>query len=159
DPAASVRWRGLRNSTGTGWDAAGFIGGVAKDRLVVVVEGPSDALTVAALDEYDVVAVRGATQGRRITEVRDALTGRDVVVIPDADDAGRKFADMVRESLSATARSVRVAELPRAGMDVNDLRLSEPDSFPEALAAIIDAATEEETAAGFDPSVLLVPGA
>src|SRR5690606_7808046 len=47
DPGATLRWKGLRNPTGSRWDAAGFIGRVAKDRTVVVVEGPSDALTVA----------------------------------------------------------------------------------------------------------------
>jgi putative DNA primase/helicase len=140
DPDEGLRWIGLPNPDRARWDAAGFVGHVDGSRPVLIVEGPSDGLTVAVLDEFDVVAIRGATQARRVREVEGALAGRTVYIAADQDPAGRRFSAEVAEMLGSIVDDLRVASLPE-GMDVGDLRGVDPATFGERLRAILDDAT------------------
>jgi putative DNA primase/helicase len=159
DPKDSLRWIGLPNPEGGRWDAAGFIGTVDRSRPVLIVEGPSDGLTVAALDAYDVVAVRGATQARRISEVETQLPDREVFIAADNDPAGRLFAETVAETLAVTVESVRIAHLPE-GSDVGDFRSIDPATFGERFAALLaDAVAYERPEPAFEYGQFVRPGA
>lgn len=159
DPADSVRWIGLPNPEGGRWDGAGFVGRFDGYRPVLIVEGPSDGLTAAVLDVWDVVAIRGATQAQRIREVEGALAGRTVTIAADQDPAGRRFAVEVAETLSTVVEDLRTATLPD-GQDIGDVRMSDPATFAERLTAIVDAAAPfERPEPPFDISQYVSKGA
>jgi 5S rRNA maturation endonuclease (ribonuclease M5) len=82
---------------------------------VYVVEGEKD---VEALRQYLLVATcnpGGAeTTGasKWTAAMSDSLRGRDVVVLPDNDEAGEKHAANIANSLKGKAKSVRIVRLP-----------------------------------------------
>lgn len=77
---------------------------------VYVVEGEKDADALAALGLTATSNAGGAGKWR--THYNAALEGRDVVILPDNDDAGRSHAQYVANSVRGTAASVRIIELP-----------------------------------------------
>jgi hypothetical protein len=80
------------------------------DAAVYVPEGEKD---VDRLFSGGLVATTnsgGAGKWRK--EHAEALRGRDVVILPDNDEPGRKHAEQVARSLRRVARSVKVVELP-----------------------------------------------
>jgi 5S rRNA maturation endonuclease (ribonuclease M5) len=77
---------------------------------IFIVEGEKDADTLAKLGLAATTNVGGAGKWR--VEHSDVLKGRDVVVIPDADDPGRRHGEQVARSLHGKAAAVRVVELP-----------------------------------------------
>lgn len=90
------------------------------DELVFVVEGEKDADNLARLGLLATTNAGGANNWR--DEYAETLRGRHVVIIPDNDDAGRKHARRVAQSLKDVATSVKVLELPNlpAKGDVSD---------------------------------------
>jgi 5S rRNA maturation endonuclease (ribonuclease M5) len=79
---------------------------------VFVVEGEKDA---DALTELGVVATcnpMGAGKWR--DEFSAFLRGKDIVIIPDADEKGRRHAADVQHSVERVAASVKTLELPNA---------------------------------------------
>lgn len=113
---------------------------------VYVVEGEKDA---DSLRERGLTATcnRDGAQAKGSSKwfprlYNPPLEGRDVVILPDADTAGRNHAAAVALSLRGTARSVRVLELPGLGEkeDVSDWLLG--GGTVEELAALADACPE-----------------
>lgn len=107
---------------------------------VFVCEGEKD---VEALLEQGLVAttnVGGAGKWR--DEYNEHLVGRDVVVLPDNDDAGRRHAEQVARSLQGVASSVRMVRLPELSEhgDVYDWLKSGNTS--DALLALAEAAPD-----------------
>ena len=138
DCPKDARWKTAPNPKDGGrWDSAGYVGRVTGDRPVLVTEGLSDAMAVAVLDEFDVVAIRGASQGHRIAELADALRGRTVYVAGDGDDAGRKFNRLVAAALKGVAASVSAVPVPD-GQDLGDIRANAPEGFSAALHDLIE---------------------
>jgi RecA-family ATPase len=80
------------------------------DELVFVAEGEKDVDNVRALGLVATCNAGGAGKWRATHA--EFLRGRDVVILPDNDDSGRKHAESVAQSLDGIARSVRVLELP-----------------------------------------------
>lgn len=89
-------------------------------QLGVVSEGEKDADRLAELGLVATTSPGGAGKWR--SSYSEALRGRTVAILPDADDAGRKHAAAVARDLRCKARSVRVVELPglREHGDVSD---------------------------------------
>jgi len=87
---------------------------------VFVTEGEKDADALGALDLVATTNPGGAGKWQR--EYGEHLRGRDVVVLPDNDDARRNHAAQVQAALTGVARSVRVLPLPNlpAKGDVSD---------------------------------------
>lgn len=90
------------------------------DELVFVVEGEKDADNLARLGLLATTNAGGANTWR--DEYAEMLRGRQVVIIPDNDDAGRQHAARVAHSLQDRAASVKILELPNlpAKGDVTD---------------------------------------
>ncbi|HQN09305.1 MAG TPA: AAA family ATPase [Thermoanaerobaculia bacterium] len=88
--------------------AAASVGG-----RVYVVEGEKDVDTLRALGLVATTNPFGA--GKWKPEYSSYLAGAEVIVIPDADDIGRRHADMVCQALVGNVASVHVLELPDAG--------------------------------------------
>lgn len=91
------------------------------DELVVVGEGEKVVEVARTLGFLATTSSGGAMQAKHSDW--SALHGRRVVVLPDADDAGRQYAkDVAALALAAGAREVRIVELPglSAGQDLAD---------------------------------------
>ncbi len=90
---------------------------VLNSEIIYVVEGEKD---VHSLEHIGIIATTnagGAGKWRR--EYREYFQDKEVYVIPDADEPGRKHAESVAQSLKGVAASVRIISLP-TGKDVSD---------------------------------------
>jgi hypothetical protein len=87
-----------------------LIDGVRAGKTVYHVEGPKDVET--ARKKLGVVATTSGSTSSWRPEFRAYYTGADVVVIPDNDDPGRKYAEAVAQDLLQVAKSVKVLHLP-----------------------------------------------
>ena len=87
---------------------------------VYVVEGEKDVETLRALGLVAATNPGGALKWR--PEYNAELRGRNVVILPDHDDVGRRHAADVARSLVEVAASVRVVDLPglTEGGDASD---------------------------------------
>lgn len=88
-----------------------------QSETVYIVEGEKDVDNMRANGFIATCGPMGANSWAHVDDL-SALRGRHVVVIPDADEPGRKHAAEVAESLSGIAMSVRIVELPTK--DVSD---------------------------------------
>lgn len=84
-----------------------------KGRAVFIAEGEKDVENLAAAGVLATCNAGGAGKWR--PELSEHLAGRDVVILPDRDDAGQKHAALVASSLVGVAKRVRVLELPGLG--------------------------------------------
>ena len=78
------------------------------DATVFVTEGEKDSDRVAELN----LCATTVAAGKWTAECVAALAGRDVVILEDNDDAGRKKALAAAQALHGTANSIRVVSLP-----------------------------------------------
>lgn len=88
--------------------------------VVYIVEGEKDADRLAALGL--VATTNSGGTGKWIPEFSDHLIGRRVCILPDNDDAGRKHANQVAQSMAARGIDhliVNLPSLPEKG-DVSD---------------------------------------
>ena len=90
---------------------------VLKAEIIYVVEGEKDVHSLENLGIITTCNAGGAGKWRQ--EYQEHFRGKQVNVIPDADEPGRKHADAVVRSLQAVAASVRIVSLP-TGKDVSD---------------------------------------
>jgi DNA primase len=83
---------------------------VIKAETIFIVEGEKD---VESLRKFDVVATTNPMgAGKWNSRFNRYLAGKDVVVLPDNDEPGRKHAEEVAKSLSGSARTVKIVTLP-----------------------------------------------
>jgi RecA-family ATPase len=78
------------------------------DATVFFTEGEKDAERVATLGHCATTLASGTWT----SECAQALAGRDVWILEDNDDKGRKRAQEAVEALNGTAKSIRVVRLP-----------------------------------------------
>jgi putative DNA primase/helicase len=93
---------------------------LANGSTIVIVEGEKDADRVAELGLNATTFAGGASGWRE--DYREWFLDADVVVVPDNDPPGVKYAVTIARSLADLARSVRILELPnlRPKGDVSD---------------------------------------
>lgn len=121
---------------------------LAADRTapVFVVEGEKDTDALVALGLIATTNPGGA--GKWLPEYSEILRGRHVVIIPDADEPGRRHADQVARSLHGSAGTVRILalpDLPEKG-DLSDWAAA--GGTREALEALVAATPLWEPADG-----------
>jgi hypothetical protein len=94
---------------------------VAKsDGVVFLCEGEKDALALATLGLCSTTSSGGASSYRfSADDGKELLRGRDVCIVQDQDEDGRKYADGWVGILSGVARAVRVVDVP-SGKDAAD---------------------------------------
>ena len=105
------------------------------ESMIHIVEGEKDADRLRALGMCATTNVAGAGDWR--DEYAEHFKGRRVVIIPDNDEAGRKHAAQVAESVGKVAAEVRVLELANVSEkgDVSDwLNAGHDDDELRALA-------------------------
>jgi KaiC/GvpD/RAD55 family RecA-like ATPase len=115
------------------------------DATVYVPEGEKDVERLRRLGLVAVCNSEGAGKWR--SGFADYFRGRDVVILPDNDEAGHKHAAQVFANLMPVARRVRIVELPglQSKGDVSDW-LDAGGSLEE-LRRLVDAADPPPSAA------------
>ena len=123
---------------------------------VFIAEGEKDADNLAALGLFATCNSGGALKWR--AEISGWFNGSDVVLLPDADEPGRKHAADVARKLVGIAARIRVLELPGLPPrgDVSDwlvaggtrerliaLAAAAPDWSPETAAAESEAVDDD----------------
>jgi putative DNA primase/helicase len=134
------RWLSLSNPEGQRWAPYGVFKGEAGYGVILLTEGPGDALTAVSVG-YDAVAVRGASLVNNpdlVAELADGLRGYQVIVCGDNDTAGMGFTLRLSEGLAS--HGIDVYALSTQGDDLTDWRESNPSAFPSALHAAVKAA-------------------
>lgn len=101
--------------------------------LVIIAEGEKDVQTLETLGFVATCNSMGAGKWRK--PYADTLRGKNVVVIPDADEPGRKHAAAIVRSLEGVARSVKLLPMPGA-KDVTEW--IEHGGTHEALAQLVE---------------------
>jgi len=108
-------------------------------RAAFLVEGEKDVETLRSIGLCATTNAMGAGKWR--PEYSEVLQGRDVFILPDNDDIGRKHAKEAADSLSGAAASVKIVELPGLGPkgDVSDWLIL-PGNDKERLLELVKAA-------------------
>lgn len=90
---------------------------ITKGRVVYVVEGEEDVHSLEAIGHTATTAPMGARNFDKVDV--SPLVGAHVVAIPDGDDEGSRWAELVAEKLAGVAASLRFAR-PAHGKDASD---------------------------------------
>ncbi|OPZ08656.1 MAG: hypothetical protein BWZ08_00994 [candidate division BRC1 bacterium ADurb.BinA292] len=113
----------------------------------LLVEGEADAAAALSAGHTAVVATPGAQPGRQVVEAAQALlAGREVILAPDPDEAGRGWMARIGGALRAAGCRVRYVP-PLPGEDL-DKRLSRSTDPRAELARLIEAALPWTSPAG-----------
>ena len=112
---------------------------VLKADHILVVEGEKDVETANNLGLQDgwAATCNPMGAGKWRDEYSDILKGKHVVILPDADEAGRKHADQVAASLQGKAAEVLRLTLPDGVKDLSEWVEGKP---PADLHAILTTA-------------------
>jgi 5S rRNA maturation endonuclease (ribonuclease M5) len=114
------------------WDIAGVptvlygLPQVVTADIVIVVEGEKDVMSLRRLhlddDNMKPIAITTSPMGAGHWQDRyaECLRGKNVVIHPDADVMGRKYADAVYNSLRGIAKEVRIREFPAGFKDASE---------------------------------------
>jgi hypothetical protein len=105
---------------------------------VLLVEGEKDVETAEALGWVATTNVGGASGWK--PEHAEALRGAEVVLLPDNDAPGRKWAQTVAESLSGLAKRIRIVALPRVAEKGDLTDWVEMGGTSEQLAGLMNRA-------------------
>jgi putative DNA primase/helicase len=161
DAPKHSRWLSQKNVEGESgpmkWDALGIVGERRPDAPILITEGMSDALTLATLQTYEVIATRGAFGSNYVHQIKDELLARDVILVPDTDRAGAMVQQKMRNALAPIAATVRVVEIPDGCKDVREWFQADPETFPERFAKLVEGAplVNDPSVVAFDPSKYL----
>jgi len=128
---------------------------LASANLVYVCEGEKAADAVRSLGLIATTSAQGS-QSFAKTDWRP-LASKEVIILPDNDSPGRKYADAVAEILTglnppAAVKLLELPDLPDKG-DAADFVTSHGDATPDALCAMLEGwANEAETIEALPPT-------
>lgn len=94
-------------------------------KTVVITEGEKDCDTVTALGWVATCNVGGAEKW--LEAYSEYLTGKDVLLLPDNDDKGKKHAEKITEALTDKVNSLKLVTIPKPHKDVSDYAASFAD--------------------------------
>lgn len=132
--ATKMKYQNMQGSLVGCWPLANL----AKNH-VYLVEGEKDCITMMAAG-FNTVTFTGGAGSIPMGYVK-FFAGKDVYIVYDIDEAGRKGAVTSASALTFCARSVKIIDLPLGGVpkgDLTDLYLTDPENF----AGIIKTLTE-----------------
>jgi AAA domain/CHC2 zinc finger len=104
---------------------------------VMIVEGEKDVET--ARSRGFIATCNSGGAGKWRPEYSESLRGKDVVIVPDQDEPGRKHAEQVARALHLIATRVQMFNLPEP---LKDLSEWPAELSTEALQELIDGAPE-----------------
>ncbi len=95
---------------------------IVKAEIVLIVEGEKDVDTAYQLGLPSGWAVTTAPMGagKWRPQYSDMLTGKHVVILPDADEPGRKHGEQVAQSLRGKAKRIDTITLPEGHKDLSE---------------------------------------
>ncbi len=108
---------------------------VRKADTVIIVEGEKDVETLKTVGIVATTNPMGA--GKWKADYNQHLQGKNVVIIPDNDEAGQSHALSVAQSLTAVVAAVKIAKLPHIP-DKGDVTDFLKDHTKEDLLAVIE---------------------
>lgn len=91
---------------------------IASSPVVWICEGEKDADNLTALGLVTTCNVGGA--GKWLDGYTDSLAGKDIAICGDNDQPGKDHVELVFQSVSKKAKSVRLIRLPEAIKDASD---------------------------------------
>lgn len=148
------------------YDLPELIAAKAEGKTIHVVEGEKDAETGKALGEVFTTAPMGAGVGKWLEEYSESLAGADVVLIPDADEPGRRHMRAVRDSLIEHGCTVRVLETAPGFKDLTE-HIQGGKTLADLIETISDGNDSKESS-GIDvlqivkrvisPTSFIIPG-
>ena len=114
---------------------------VRQINTLYLVEGEKDVLTLKSVGKAAVSLPDGAKSKWR-SEYTDFFRGRTVAIIPDNDEPGKQFAQMVAAELHGAAKSVKVLDLSQIWQGIpNKADISDYlAAFPNGMQAVSDLA-------------------
>ena len=83
---------------------------ILKSDAVFIVEGEKDADNLSKIGFTATSNVGGA--GKWLESYNEHFENKDIIIVPDNDDAGRNHAQKVKKSLRGTAKSIKIVDLP-----------------------------------------------
>ena len=106
---------------------------------IFVVEGEKDVHTMEAIGRVATCNPGGAskpgdTKWRK--EYNDTFFGKNVVIIPDRDDAGRVHGENVASNLVDVAARVSIIDLPKGSKDISEFAAVHGARFAEAFGEL-----------------------
>jgi 5S rRNA maturation endonuclease (ribonuclease M5) len=108
--------------------------------IVFVCEGEKDCET---LEKYGLIATTTpfGAQAKWLPQYNQYFSGKNIVILPDNDVAGSKYASTVQKSLHGVAKSIKIVNLPRLEEkeDVTDWLELRDGSKSELLQLVEDA--------------------
>lgn len=90
---------------------------IAADQ-VAICEGERDAETLTKLGYCGTCNVGGS--GKWLDGYTESVRGKDVLIFGDNDDPGKAHVELVYNSITGAARSIRIIEIPKPFKDVSD---------------------------------------
>lgn len=91
---------------------------IIKAEEVVLCEGEKDVETLVKMGYQATCNVGGA--GKWMEGYTETLKGKNVVIIPDNDEAGEKHLQTVLQSITGKVKSVKVVKVPSPHKDISD---------------------------------------
>ncbi len=111
-----------------------------KDQPVFITEGEKDTLAMTSLG-FAATSVGSASTGCGTLEKHGAVkyfTDRDIIVIADKDENGRKYAQKAAAIYATVAKSVKIIEMPGEGIkDPADLVERNPGGAKDIILATV----------------------
>ena len=127
--ATSMKYQNMLGSASVCWPLDNL-----SHQEVFLVEGEKDCLTMLGQGLNAVTFTTGA--GKFSPEYIRYFSGKDVVIIYDVDEAGRKGATAVAKAMSHAAKSIKVIDLPMEGKpkgDITDLYMMHTTDFADVI--------------------------
>ncbi len=118
---------------------------IAGGRTIYICEGEKDCDKLARLGLVATTNSGGA--GKWKSGHSDSLTGANVVIIPDRDEAGRQHGVQVAAALQGKAKSVKILQLP----DHNGLTVKDASDWLDSGGSLAELAALTAKAPGLHP--------
>lgn len=105
---------------------------------VICAEGEKDCDNLVEIGFVATCNVGGA--GKWLDAYSEFLKGKDVIIIPDNDEPGRKHSELILESIKETANSIKIVSVPKPSKDATDYikTFHEPELAKSTLRVLFD---------------------
>lgn len=100
---------------------------VVKSQLVIITEGEKDANTINALGYVATTNAMGVVSPKKkednkkwSAEYNEQLRGKDLIIVPDNDEAGALHVEFLTKELKGVVKSIGIARVPEKYKDISE---------------------------------------